>query len=58
MEKVIVGLIVGLAVVCLAKRYLGLFRPQPSNACACGCSGCSQASTCSADAKTIQPHIG
>jgi uncharacterized membrane protein (DUF441 family) len=35
MEKVIVGLVVGLAVIYLAKRYLRLFRPQPSNACAC-----------------------
>jgi hypothetical protein len=57
MEKFIVGLVVGLAVIYLARRYLRLFRPQTSNACACGCSGCSQASTCSADAKTIKPHI-
>ena len=28
MEKVIVGLIVGLAVVCLAKRYLDAFYRQ------------------------------
>jgi hypothetical protein len=57
MEKFIVGLVVGLAVIYLARRYLRLFRAQTSKACACGCSGCSQASTCSADAKTIQPHI-
>lgn len=57
MEKFIVGLVVGLALIYLARRYLRLFRAQPSNACTCGCSGCSQASTCSADAKTIQPHI-
>ena len=57
MEKFIVGLVVGLAVIYLARRYLRLFRAQTSNACTCGCSGCSQASTCSADAKTIQPHI-
>jgi hypothetical protein len=57
MEKLIVGLIVGLAVIYLAKRYLGIFRSQAENRCACGCSDCGQASTCSADAKSIHPHL-
>lgn len=56
MEKFTVGLVVGLAVIYLAKRYLRIFRSQTENTCACGCSDCSQTSTCSSDGKAIQPQ--
>lgn len=56
MEKFIVGLIVGLAVIYLMKRYLRLFRSQAENSCACGCSDCGQESTCHSDGKSIQRH--
>jgi hypothetical protein len=54
MDTAIVAVIVGLAVIYLVRRYLRIFRPQADNACGCGCSGCGQESTCSAEAKTIQ----
>jgi len=57
MEKLVVGLIVGVAVIYLANRYLGLFRAQTANtSCACGCSDCGQEATCRAEVKSIQPH--
>ena len=54
MDTVIVAVIVGLAVIYLVKRFLRIFRPQTENTCDCGCSGCGQEATCSAEAKTIQ----
>lgn len=57
MEELIVGLIVGLSLIYLVKRYLRIFRVQTTNdSCACGCSDCSQEATCIADGKSIQPH--
>ncbi|MBL0712897.1 MAG: FeoB-associated Cys-rich membrane protein [Desulfosarcina sp.] len=57
METFIVVVIVGLAVIYLVKRYLRIFRPRADSACDCGCSSCDQESTCSSDAKTIQPRL-
>ena len=54
MDTAIVVIIVGWAVFSLVRRYVRLFRPQKENSCACGCSGCGQASNCSADIKSIE----
>ena len=56
MQEAIVGIIVGLAVIYLVKRYLRIFRPKPEDTCGCGCSDCNQEATCDSDIKTIQPH--
>ena len=55
MDTAIVVAIVGWAVFSLVRRYVRLFRPQKENSCACGCSGCSQAASCSPDGESIQP---
>ena len=56
METFIVGVIVGVAVIYLVKRYLRLFRSQSQNPCDCGCSECGQESACPSEAKSIQPR--
>ncbi len=54
MDTAIVVIIVGWAVFSLVRRYIRLFQPREENACACGCSGCSQAASCSSNGKSIQ----
>lgn len=56
METFIVGVIVGVAVIYLVKRYLRLFRSQSQKPCDCGCSECGQESACPSEAKSIQPR--
>jgi hypothetical protein len=53
-DTLIVAGIVLLAVVYLVKRYVRMFKAQSENTCDCGCSGCSQETTCRDQVKTIQ----
>ncbi|MGD9330823.1 MAG: FeoB-associated Cys-rich membrane protein [Desulfobacterales bacterium] len=56
MEEVAVGIIVGVAVIYLVKRYWRIFRPRAQDVCGCECSDCGQEATCDSEIKTIQPH--
>ena len=54
METLLVGLIVGLAVVGLVRHLLRGLRSEASGSCGCGCSGCGQAAGCQSEDKTIR----
>ena len=56
MDIFIVAVIVGLAVLYTMRQLRQLLRSPPENNCDCGCSGCSQASACQSDYKTILPR--
>ena len=54
METLLVGLIVGLAVVGLIRHLLRELRPPAPGACGCGCSGCGKDASCRSEDDAIR----
>ena len=55
MEKWIVMIVVGMALVYLLQRVRATFSASSGGACGCGCSGCGTASSCDARGEAGQP---
>jgi len=53
MEKIIIGLIIGLSILYLVRRIWRTMTVPPEDVCAGGCAGCGAASTCDGS-KTVR----